>query len=44
MEEFFGSRRLTRNEEVKDAIKHWLTGQAAEVYDKGIKKTHHRIR
>jgi len=35
---FFGGRRFTSNEEVKNVVKHWLTGLAAEVYDEGIQK------
>jgi len=31
-------RCFSSNEEVKDAIKEWLNGLAAEVYDEGIQK------
>jgi hypothetical protein len=30
--------RFSSNEEVKDTIKEWLNGLAAEVYDEGIQK------
>jgi hypothetical protein len=33
-----GSRRFTSNEEVRDAVKHWVYGLEVEVYDKGIQK------
>ena len=29
---------LQNDEEVKDAIKEWLNGLAAEVYDEGVQK------
>jgi hypothetical protein len=31
-------RRFKSDEEVKDAVKEWLNGLAAEVYDEGIQK------
>jgi hypothetical protein len=33
-----GDRRFKSKEEVKDAVKEWLNGLAAEVYDEGIQK------
>jgi hypothetical protein len=36
--EFLGGRRFKSDEEVKDAVKEWLNGLAAEVYDEGIQK------
>jgi hypothetical protein len=33
-----GGRRFKSEEEAKDAVKEWLNGLAAEVYDKGIQK------
>jgi hypothetical protein len=33
-----GGRRFKSDEEVKDAVKEWLNGLAAEVYDEGIQK------
>jgi hypothetical protein len=38
LKEFLGGRRFKRDEEVKDAVKEWLNGLAAEVYDEGIQK------
>jgi histone-lysine N-methyltransferase SETMAR len=38
LKEFLGGRRFKSDEEVKDAVKEWLNGLAAEVYDKGIQK------
>jgi hypothetical protein len=35
---FLGGRRFKSDEEVKDAVKEWLNGVAAEVYDEGIVK------
>jgi histone-lysine N-methyltransferase SETMAR len=37
LKEFLGGRRF-KSDEVKDAIKEWLNGLAAEVYDEGIVK------
>jgi Fe-S-cluster formation regulator IscX/YfhJ len=34
--EFFGGKHFRSNEEVLDAIKQWLNGLTAKVYDKGI--------
>ena len=36
MTEFLVERHFKSNEEVKDAVKKWSNGLAAEVYDKGI--------
>jgi histone-lysine N-methyltransferase SETMAR len=36
--EFLGGRRFKSDEEVKDAVKEWLNGLAAEVYDEEIVK------
>jgi histone-lysine N-methyltransferase SETMAR len=36
--EFLGGSRFKNDEEVKDAVKEWLNGLAAEVYDEGIQK------
>jgi histone-lysine N-methyltransferase SETMAR len=38
LKEFLDGRRFRSNEEVQDAVKQWLNGLAAEVYDEGIKK------
>jgi histone-lysine N-methyltransferase SETMAR len=38
LKEFFGGRRFKSGEEVKDAVREWLNGLAAEVYDEGIQK------
>jgi histone-lysine N-methyltransferase SETMAR len=36
LKEFLGCRRFKSDEEVKDAVKEWLNGLAAEVYDEGL--------
>jgi hypothetical protein len=38
LKEFLGGRCFKSDEEVKDAVKEWLNGLAAEVYDEGIQK------
>jgi histone-lysine N-methyltransferase SETMAR len=38
LKEFLGGRRFKSDEEVKDAVKEWLNGLAAEVYVEGIVK------
>jgi histone-lysine N-methyltransferase SETMAR len=38
LKEFVGGRRFKSDEEVKDAVKEWLNGLAAEVYGEGIQK------
>jgi histone-lysine N-methyltransferase SETMAR len=38
LKEFLGGRRFKSDETVKDAVKEWLNGLAAEVYDEGIQK------
>jgi hypothetical protein len=38
LNEFLGGRRFKSDKEVKDAVKEWLNGLAAEVYDEGIRK------
>jgi hypothetical protein len=38
LKEFFGGRRFTNDEEVKDAVRQRLNELAAEVYDEGIQK------
>jgi hypothetical protein len=38
LKEFLGGRRFRSDKEVKDAVKEWLNGLAAEVYDEGIRK------
>jgi hypothetical protein len=38
LKEFLGGRRFKSDEEVKDAVKEWLNGLAAEVCDEGIQK------
>jgi histone-lysine N-methyltransferase SETMAR len=38
LKEFLGGRRFKSDEEVKDAVKEWLNGLVAEVYDEGIVK------
>jgi histone-lysine N-methyltransferase SETMAR len=41
LKEFLGGRRFKSDEEVKDAVKEWLNGLAAEVYDEGIVSCSH---
>jgi hypothetical protein len=36
--EFLGGRRFKSDEEVKDGVKEWLNGLAADVYDEGIQR------
>jgi histone-lysine N-methyltransferase SETMAR len=36
LKEFLGGRHFKSDEEVKDDVKEWLNGLAAEVYDEGI--------
>jgi hypothetical protein len=43
LKEFLGGRRFKSDEEVKDAVKEWLNGLAAEVYDEGIVKLLSRL-
>jgi hypothetical protein len=38
LKEFLGGRRFKSDEELKDALKEWLNGLAAAVYDEGIQK------
>jgi hypothetical protein len=38
LKEFLGGRRFKRDEEVKHAVKEWLSELAAEDYDEGIQK------
>jgi histone-lysine N-methyltransferase SETMAR len=38
LKEFLGGRRFKSDEEVKDAVKEWLIGLVAEVYDEVIQK------
>jgi hypothetical protein len=38
MKEFLVARRFKSNKEVKEAVKLWSNGLAAEVYDEGIQK------
>jgi hypothetical protein len=38
LKEFLGGSRFKSDEEVRDAVKEWLNGLAAEVYDEGIQK------
>jgi histone-lysine N-methyltransferase SETMAR len=38
LKEFLGGKRLEYNEEVKNAIREWLNGLAAAVYNEGIQK------
>jgi histone-lysine N-methyltransferase SETMAR len=38
LKEILGGRRFKSDEEVKDAVKEWLNGLAAEVCDEGIQK------
>jgi hypothetical protein len=38
LKEFLGSRRFKSDGKVKGAVKEWLNGLAAEVYDEGIQK------
>jgi hypothetical protein len=38
LKEFLGSRRYKSDETVKDAVKEWLNGLAAEVYDEDTQK------
>jgi histone-lysine N-methyltransferase SETMAR len=37
LKEFLGGRHF-KSDEVKDAVKEWLNGLAAEVYDEGTQK------
>jgi hypothetical protein len=41
LKEILGGRRSKSDEEVKDAVREWLNGLAAEVYDEG--KTRHTL-
>jgi hypothetical protein len=43
LKEFLGSRRFRSDEGVKDYVKEWLNGLAAEVYDEGIKNSSHAM-
>jgi len=36
LKEFLSGTRFKNDEEVKDAIKEWLNGLAAEVFDEGL--------
>jgi len=38
MKKFLGGRRFKSDEEVDEAVKEWLNGLAAEVYEEGIQK------
>ena len=38
LKEFLGGRHFISDEEVRDAVKEWVNGLAAEVYDEGIQK------
>jgi histone-lysine N-methyltransferase SETMAR len=38
LKKFLGGRRFKSDKVVKDAVKEWLNGLAAEVYDEGIQK------
>jgi histone-lysine N-methyltransferase SETMAR len=38
LKEFLDGRRFESDEEVKDPVKEWLNGLAAEVYDEGIQE------
>jgi hypothetical protein len=38
LKQFLDGRGFKSDEEVKDAVKEWLNGLAAEVYDEGIQK------
>jgi histone-lysine N-methyltransferase SETMAR len=38
LKQYLGGRRFKSDEEMKDAVKEWLNGLAAVVYDKGIQK------
>jgi hypothetical protein len=38
LKEFLGGRRFKSDETVKDAVKEWLNGLEAEVYDEGVQK------
>jgi histone-lysine N-methyltransferase SETMAR len=38
LKEFLGDRRFKSDETVKDAVKEWLNGLAAEVYDEDTQK------
>jgi histone-lysine N-methyltransferase SETMAR len=38
LKELLGGRRFISEEEVKDAVKQWLSGLAAEIYDEGLQK------
>jgi histone-lysine N-methyltransferase SETMAR len=38
LKKFLGGRRFKSDEEVQEAVKEWLNGQAAEGYDAGTQK------
>lgn len=38
LKEFLGGKRFATDDEVKEAVKDWLSSQAADVYDLGIQK------
>jgi hypothetical protein len=38
LKEFLSGRRFKNDEEVKDALKEWVYGLTAEVYDEGVQK------
>ena len=38
LKEFFGGRRFKSDEEVKDDVKEWLNGLAAEISNEGVQK------
>jgi GTP cyclohydrolase I len=43
LKEFLAGRRFKSDDEVKDDVKAWLNGLAAEGYDEGIQQTRHRL-
>jgi hypothetical protein len=42
LKEILGGVRF-KSDEVKDAVKEWLNGLAAEVYDEGIQNSSHAM-
>jgi hypothetical protein len=43
LKELLGGRRFKSDEEVKGAVKEWLNGLAAEVYDEFIQNLSHAM-
>jgi histone-lysine N-methyltransferase SETMAR len=43
LNEFLGGRRFRSDEDVKDAVKEWLNGLGAKVYDEAYKNSSHAM-